>query len=123
MSFAQALCRAIDAANSEGDFETEQRLVALAETVDGTPSSARRSSPGPATPSTCWATRSAGWRCSTGPCSCTRHLPPSPELVDCLSTHILFLNLQGRYDESDAAILRAFEALDAVGDDGGAAAS
>ena len=46
-------------------------------------------------------------------------LPPSPELVDCLSTHILFLNLQGRYDESDAAILRAFEALDAVGDDGG----
>ncbi|KRF36761.1 ATP-binding protein [Nocardioides sp. Soil805] len=119
MSFAQALCRAIDAANSEGDFETEQRLAALAETVEGTPLEravllARAGD-----------TRYMSGHEERGMALLDRALalhsalPPSPELVDCLSTHILFLNLQGRYGESDAAICRALEALDATGDDRG----
>ena len=119
MSFAQALCRAIDAANSEGDFETERRLVALAETVDGTPFERAALLTRAGDTQYMLGNEERGMALLDRALLLHSSLPPSPELVDCLSTHILFLNLQGRYDESDAAILRAFEALDAVGDDGG----
>ncbi len=119
ISFAQALCRAIDAANSEGDFVTEQRLVAVAETVEGT--TIERV----ALLTRAGDTHYMGGHEERGLALLDRALalhsalPPSPELVDCLSTHILFLNLQGRYEESNAAISRALEALEAVGDDRG----
>jgi tetratricopeptide (TPR) repeat protein len=117
ISLAQVLCRTIDAANDEGDFDTEQRLVALAETVDATP--AERAA---------LLTRAADTHYMTGheahglalldrALALHADLLPSPELVNCLSTSILFLTLQGRWRESDAAITRALEVLDAIGDD------
>ena len=107
MSFAQALCRAIDAANSEGDFDTEQRLVALAETVEGTPFERAALLTRAGDTQYMLGNEERGMALLDRALALHSALPPSPELVDCLSTHILFLNLQGRYEESDAAIARA----------------
>jgi tetratricopeptide (TPR) repeat protein len=118
VSFAQAVCRTIDAANDEGDFDTEQRLVALAETVEATP--AERAA---------LLTRAADTQYMTGheqhglalldrALALHAHLPASAEMVNCLSASILFLNLQGRWRESGAAITRALEVLDVLEDDG-----